>query len=152
MVPNGTPTDIAAMENVRHLIYIDRQPDSSGVAPSAGQLFEMFTGQDVTDAFRNIPNMKYYKMIRDKVYRLRMPYSNTGMFVYSGVPGYKYFKVNIKFRRPIKVTYVDDAEDPQQIAYNDINAAWFGPTTTTITDEFYPELVHLTCRTVYSDC
>lgn len=152
VIPNGTPTDITAMENVRHLVYLDRQPDASGAAPSAGQLFELFTNQDVTDAFRNIANMKYYKMIKDKVYRLRHPYSNSGMFVYSGVPGYKYFKINVKFRRPIKVTFVDDDQATQQIAYNDIIAAWFGPTTSTVADEFFPQLTHLTARTVYSDC
>lgn len=152
----GSPADPEIMENVRHLRYIDRQPDSSGTAPSGGQLFELFVGQNTTDAMRNIENYKWYKVLYDKVWPFHNNYTQAsgqiGFYTYSGVKSHKFFKFHVKFRRPIKVTFVDDPEATQQIAQNDILVSFFGPTTSSVADEFYPQLTSLTMRTVYSDC
>lgn len=151
----GNPGDPEVMENVRHIRVIDKQPDISGLGPSTGQLFHVQTGQNVTDMMREIEYYKWFKIMYDKVWRLHNNYTQSqgqlGFFTYSGVPAYKYFKFHVKFKRPIKVTFSDLSTDAQQIKENDILVGFWGPDTSAVADEFYPQLTSLTQRTVYSD-
>lgn len=143
---NGTPDNLATLNRVRVVLFLDKVCDTPGTPPALAQLYDSYY-TNPTFAYRNRDEYKKYKVLYDKVWNMPPVLTSTTDTTYSGFRSFIPFKFNFKFRKGLKVSFIGSATTPN---YNNLWLMFFSDIQSQ-TNKNYPSIPTVYQRVVYSD-